>query len=152
MLLIMDKKSSDMIMDSFNIFSHYRVISIRNKSPVSYQKLKNTYEKSACMKWWVFDWYNLWQSPVLKKAFDTFSQGSTYITPDVVGSIFRMMGTAFTEETLQETIAEIDEDGSGQIEFEEFTILAAKFIVEEDDEDVQKELKEAFRLYDKDGM
>jgi calmodulin len=41
--------------------------------------------------------------------------------------------------------------GSGQIEFEEFTILAAKFIIEEDDEDVQKELKEAFRLYDKDG-
>lgn len=62
-----------------------------------------------------------------------------------------MMGTAFTEETLNETIAEIDEDGSGQIEFEEFTILAAKFIVEEDDEDVQKELKEAFRLYDKEG-
>jgi Ca2+-binding EF-hand superfamily protein len=41
--------------------------------------------------------------------------------------------------------------GSGQIEFEEFTILAAKFIIEEDDEDVQKELKEAFRLYDRDG-
>jgi len=92
------------------------------------------------------------QIAILKKAFDTFSQGNTYITPDVVGSIFRMMGTAFTEETLQETIAEIDEDGSGQIEFEEFTILAAKFIVEEDDEDVQKELKEAFRLYDKDGQ
>jgi len=92
------------------------------------------------------------QIAILKKAFDTFSQGSPYITPDVVGAIFRMMGTAFTEETLQETIAEIDEDGSGQIEFEEFTILAAKFIVEEDDEDVQKELKEAFRLYDKDGQ
>lgn len=69
----------------------------------------------------------------------------------MVGNIFRMMGTSFTEETLAETIAEIDEDGSGQIEFEEFTILAAKFIVEEDDEDVQKELKEAFRLYDKEG-
>jgi len=92
------------------------------------------------------------QIAILRKAFDTFSQGSTFITPDVVGSIFRMMGTAFTEETLQETIAEIDEDGSGQIEFEEFTILAAKFIVEEDDEDVQKELKEAFRLYDKEGQ
>jgi calmodulin len=92
------------------------------------------------------------QIAILKKAFDTFAQGSTFITQDVVGNIFRMMGTAFTEETLQETIAEIDEDGSGQIEFEEFTILAAKFIVEEDDEDVQKELKEAFRLYDKDGQ
>lgn len=91
------------------------------------------------------------QIAILKKAFDTFAAGKDYITPEMVGSIFRMMGTAFTDETLRETIAEIDVDGSGQIEFEEFTILAAKFIIEEDDEDVQKELKEAFRLYDKDG-
>jgi len=91
------------------------------------------------------------QIAILKKAFDTFAQGKEFITPDMVASILRMMGTAFTEETLKETIAEIDEDGSGQIEFEEFTILAAKFIIEEDDEDVQKELREAFRLYDKEG-
>ncbi|OXA39218.1 Troponin C, isoform 1 [Folsomia candida] len=116
------------------------------------------------------------QIAILKKAFDTFAQGKDYITPDMVASIFRMMGTAFTTETLKETISEIDVDAfefpffpdfgfpgllqedknlrgdrSGQIEFEEFTILAAKFIIEEDDEDVQKELKEAFRLYDKDG-
>jgi Ca2+-binding EF-hand superfamily protein len=47
----------------------------------------------------------------LKKAFETFAQGKEYITPDMVASILRMMGTAFTEETLKETIAEIDEDG-----------------------------------------
>lgn len=41
--------------------------------------------------------------------------------------------------------------GSGQIEFAEFCILAAKFIIEEDDADVARELKEAFRLYDKEG-
>jgi len=41
--------------------------------------------------------------------------------------------------------------GSGQIEFAEFTILAAKFIVEDDEEEMKKELKEAFRLYDKEG-
>jgi hypothetical protein len=29
--------------------------------------------------------------------------------------------------------------------------LAAKFIIEEDDADVARELKEAFRLYDKEG-
>lgn len=48
---------------------------------------------------------------VLKKAFETFAQGKDFITPDMVASILRMMGTAFTEETLKETIAEIDEDG-----------------------------------------
>lgn len=40
---------------------------------------------------------------------------------------------------------------SGRLEFEEFVQLAAKFIVEEDDEAMQKELREAFRLYDKQG-
>jgi len=33
----------------------------------------------------------------------------------------------------------------------EFILVAAKFIVEEDADALQKELKEAFRLYDKEG-
>lgn len=40
---------------------------------------------------------------------------------------------------------------AGQIEFEEFCTLAARFLVEEDAEAMQQELKEAFRLYDKEG-
>lgn len=40
---------------------------------------------------------------------------------------------------------------SGRLEFSEFVQLAAKFIVEEDAEAMQKELREAFRLYDKKG-
>jgi calmodulin len=92
------------------------------------------------------------QIAVLEGAFKNFAQGEDFITADMVANILRMMGTSFTQETLNESIAEIDEDGSGKIEFEEFTILASKFIVEEDDEDVAKELKDAFRLYDKEGM
>jgi len=92
------------------------------------------------------------QIAILQKAFDSFAQGKQYITPEMVGSILRMMGTAFTSETLRETIAEVDADGSGEIEFAEFCTLAAKFIIEEDDADVARELKEAFRLYDKDGQ
>lgn len=41
--------------------------------------------------------------------------------------------------------------GSGQLEFEEFCTLAARFLVEEDSEAMQQELREAFRLYDKEG-
>ncbi|KAJ8677178.1 hypothetical protein QAD02_012965 [Eretmocerus hayati] len=41
--------------------------------------------------------------------------------------------------------------GSGQLEFEEFCTLAARFLVEEDTEAMQQELREAFRLYDKEG-
>ncbi|KAL6966040.1 Troponin C, isoform 1 [Sarracenia purpurea var. burkii] len=44
--------------------------------------------------------------------------------------------------------------GSGQLEFEEFVTLAAGFLIEDEVEDaaaMQEELKEAFRLYDKEG-
>ena len=55
-----------------------------------------------------------------------------------------------SKEELQEILEEIDEDGSGEIEFGEFCQLCAKFLVEEPDEDTMKaELKEAFRIYDK---
>ena len=42
--------------------------------------------------------------------------------------------------------------GSGELEFEEFVTLAARFLVEEDAEAMQQELREAFRLYDKEGI
>lgn len=48
---------------------------------------------------------------------------------------------------------EIDEDGNGEVSFEEFAKLAARFLVEEDEdtEAIQLELKGAFRLYDREG-
>ena len=51
----------------------------------------------------------------------------------------------------QEIISEIDLDGSGELEFPEFVQLAAKFLIEEDEEQMKWELREAFRLYDKHG-
>lgn len=41
--------------------------------------------------------------------------------------------------------------GSGELEFEEFCSLAAKFLIEEDEEALKAELREAFRIYDKGG-
>ncbi|KAG7155393.1 Troponin C-like 6 [Homarus americanus] len=62
-----------------------------------------------------------------------------------------MMGVKISDRHLQEVISETDEDGSGEIEFEEFAALAAKFLSEEDEEALKKELKEAFRIYDRGG-
>ncbi|KAG7155391.1 Troponin C-like 8 [Homarus americanus] len=88
----------------------------------------------------------------LQKAFDSFDTDSKgFITPETVGVILRMMGVKISEKNLQEVIAETDEDGSGELEFEEFVELAAKFLIEEDEEALKTELREAFRVYDKEG-
>ena len=64
----------------------------------------------------------------------------------------RAMGFRPTAEELADLIEEIDEDGSGAIEFPEFAQLCAKFLVEDPDpETMRAELKQAFRLFDKQG-
>uniref|UniRef100_A0ABD2W9V1 EF-hand domain-containing protein n=1 Tax=Trichogramma kaykai TaxID=54128 RepID=A0ABD2W9V1_9HYME len=89
---------------------------------------------------------------VLKKAFDAFDhEKKGCIGTDMIGTILSMLGYELSESTLQEIISEVDEDGSGQLEFDEFCTLAARFLVEEDTEAMQQELREAFRLYDKEG-
>ena len=82
--------------------------------------------------------------------FDTKKQD--YLSADELGEIMRAMGFRPTEEELVDLVNEIDEDGSGQIEFAEFCQLCATFLVEDPDiETMKKELKDAFRIYDKNG-
>merc|ERR1711864_57752 len=69
------------------------------------------------------------------------------------GEIMRAMGFRPTEDELKELLIEIDEDGSGEIEFGEFCQLCATFLVEDPDiETMKRELKDAFRVYDKEGL
>jgi len=92
------------------------------------------------------------QIVVLRRAFDSFDRDKKgYISPETVSDILRMMGIKVSSTSFKQIIEEIDEDGSGQIEFPEFLQLSAKFLIEEDEEAMLKELKEAFRLYDKEG-
>lgn len=86
------------------------------------------------------------------KAFNSFDAAKTgSISTETVAEILRLMGQPFNKKILDDMIEEVDEDKSGRLEFNEFVQLAAKFIVEEDAEAMQKELREAFRLYDKQG-
>lgn len=71
----------------------------------------------------------------MRKAFESFdSNKSGSISTETVAEILRLMGQPFNKQILEEMIEEVDEDKSGRLEFEEFIILAAKFIVEEDEE------------------
>jgi len=90
---------------------------------------------------------------VLKLCFNLFDvKKQNFLSADDLDDILRAMGFRPSKEELQEILEEIDEDGSGEIEFGEFCQLCAKFLVEEPDEETMKaELKEAFRVYDRDG-
>merc|ERR1712117_439364 len=75
----------------------------------------------------------------LKTCFDLFdSKKQEFLSADGLDEILRAMGFRPSKEELQEILKEIDEDGSGEIEFGEFCQLCAKFLVEEPDEETMK--------------
>jgi len=88
-----------------------------------------------------------------RKYFNMFDkQKKGFIHTSQVGQILRTMGQAFEERDLKQLIKEFDSDGSGEIEFEEFAALIARFVADDEDTGaLEEELREAFRLYDKQG-
>lgn len=83
------------------------------------------------------------------KTFKLFDKkGQNVISTKDLGQLFKSCGMVITSEKLEELMDIIDDGGSGQIDFDQFLILYAKKKKEDDDE---KELKEAFRVLDKDN-
>ncbi|XP_044734419.1 troponin C, isoallergen Bla g 6.0101-like [Chrysoperla carnea] len=92
------------------------------------------------------------QIALLQNAFNTFDKEKKGSVPtDMIGTILDMFGQQVDDETLAEIILEFDSEGTGQLDFKQFCELAARFLVEEDTEAMQAELREAFRLYDREG-
>ncbi|XP_033218836.1 troponin C-like [Belonocnema kinseyi] len=92
------------------------------------------------------------QVQMLRRAFSMFdSQKQGKIEKEKVRTILNTLGHTFDDHELETLLKEEeDEDDSGRLNFESFYRVACHF-QEEDDEALQKELKEAFRLYDKEG-
>ncbi|KAF7209387.1 transcript variant X2 [Nothobranchius furzeri] len=63
----------------------------------------------------------------------------------------RMLGQNPTPEELQEMIDEVDEDGSGTVDFDEFLVMMVRCMKEESKGKSEEELAELFRMFDKNG-
>ncbi|CAG4955889.1 unnamed protein product [Parnassius apollo] len=89
---------------------------------------------------------------MLRKAFQMFdTTKSGYIDCLKISTILNTMGQLFDDAELQALIDENDPEGLGKINFDGFCNIASHFLEEEDAEAMQQELKEAFRLYDREG-
>merc|ERR1712004_760228 len=65
--------------------------------------------------------------------------------------ILKSMGVEVNKSDMDNYAAEVDEEETGKFTFMMFCQVAAKFMIE-DDEEQKEELKEAFRIYDKEGQ
>ena len=80
--------------------------------------------------------------------FDSAKSGR--IEKEKVRTILNTLGHSYDDNELNEFLEAEDTEGTGKLNFDSFCRVALHFN-EEDDEALQKELKEAFRLYDKEG-
>jgi len=84
-----------------------------------------------------------------KEAFSLFDKdGDGTITTLELGTVMRSLGQNPTEAELQDMINEVDADGDNMIDFPEFLTMMARKMR---DTDTEEEIKEAFKVFDKDG-
>merc|ERR1711893_204041 len=66
--------------------------------------------------------------------------------------ILKSMGVDVNKTDMDNYASEVDEEETGKFTFTMFCSVAAKFMIEDDEEQMKEELKEAFRIYDKEGQ
>ncbi|XP_020705002.1 caltractin isoform X1 [Dendrobium catenatum] len=85
----------------------------------------------------------------IKEAFDLFdTDGSGTIDAKELNVAMRALGFEMTEEQINNMIADVDKDGSGAIDFDEFMHMMTTKIGERD---AKEELMKAFRIIDQDN-
>ena len=89
------------------------------------------------------------QKAEFKEAFDLFDkEGKKEISTKELITVLRALGNNPTQEEMDQMIEEVDEDGSGTVDFGEFLEMMAKKLTKIN---ISQELNEAFKVYDKDG-
>jgi Ca2+-binding EF-hand superfamily protein len=85
-----------------------------------------------------------------KKFFELFDKDKKgYVMAIQVGQVMDAMQQEYDDKTMRKTIRKFDADGSGKLEFEEFAAMVYTVANTVDKETMEKELRDAFRLFDK---
>merc|ERR1712066_733403 len=86
-----------------------------------------------------------------KQAFDIFDEdGGGDISTRELGRVMKLLGQNPSPQQLQQIVLEVDQDGSGTIDFDEFLIMMVMQLEGDKKDDDVEELKEIFRYYDHD--
>ncbi|KAK1157697.1 troponin C, skeletal muscle-like [Acipenser oxyrinchus oxyrinchus] len=87
-----------------------------------------------------------------KAAFDMFdTDGGGDISTKELGTVMKMLGQNPSREELDAIIEEVDEDGSGSIDFQEFLVMMVQQLKEDQAGKSEEELSEFFRVFDTNG-
>jgi len=90
------------------------------------------------------DYFNELEIAEFNEIFDLFDgDGGGSIDASELGSVMRTLGKNPSPEELAKLVKEIDEDGSGEIEFDEFLLLLI-YIEEENGGPSDQQLKDMF--------
>uniref|UniRef100_A0A7E4ZS23 Calmodulin n=1 Tax=Panagrellus redivivus TaxID=6233 RepID=A0A7E4ZS23_PANRE len=79
------------------------------------------------------------------KMFD--KNGDGRVTAEELGAVMQTWGQAPTRDELMDMINEMDQDGNGTVELNEFVSMMSKKMKQSEDD---RELKEAFQVFDTD--
>ncbi|GAB0089023.1 troponin C [Sergentomyia squamirostris] len=89
---------------------------------------------------------------IIRKAFQMFDiTKSGFIDTLKIATILTSMGQPYDKNELERLIKENDPEDTGKVNIDGFSKIAGPFLEEDDAESTHQELKEAFRLYDREG-
>lgn len=89
----------------------------------------------------------------IKEMFELFDKNKDKsISVDEMGKALRAMGFNMTHKQIKTAIKQIDANKNGKVEFGEFRNFMLRQYKEQDgDEDQQKQIRQAFKVFDRDG-